>query len=51
VDPTSGQFPADAAHVRLVVGFVGIAPELERLVSRATLTVVSSTPVTPASHP
>ena len=54
VDPTSGQFPADAAHVRFVVGFVGIAPELERLISRATLTVVSSSPVTspaPSSHP
>lgn len=51
VDPTSGQFPADAAHVRLVLGFVGIAPELERLVSRATLTVVSLTPVTPAPQP
>ena len=49
VDPTSGQFPADAAHVRLSVGAVGVAPELDRLVSRASVTVVSSSVVPIAS--
>lgn len=44
VDPTTGDAPTDAAHVRLKVGPVGIAPELERLVSRASLEVLSSSP-------
>ncbi|MCC6318885.1 MAG: transglutaminase domain-containing protein [Gemmatimonadaceae bacterium] len=44
VDPTSGQFPADASHLRLVVGAVSLGQELDRLVSRSTLRVVASGP-------
>ena len=42
VDPTTGQFPADASHFRLTVGGIGAEAELNRLVSRATLSVVET---------
>jgi transglutaminase-like putative cysteine protease len=44
VDPSTGQLPADAAHVRLVVGTLGAREELERLVLRASISLVPSPP-------
>jgi transglutaminase-like putative cysteine protease len=41
LDPTSGEFPADAGHVRLSIGSVAVRLELDRLVARANLTVLS----------
>ena len=42
VDPTFGQFPADAAHLRFVVGGLARQVELVRLIGRLQLTVVGS---------
>ncbi|MBK6486256.1 MAG: transglutaminase domain-containing protein [Gemmatimonadetes bacterium] len=42
-DPTTGQFPVDASHVRLLVGGLGAHTELTRLVGRLDLTVLSQT--------
>jgi len=42
VDPTFGQFPADAAHLRFVIGGLARQVELVRLIGRLQLTVVSS---------
>jgi hypothetical protein len=39
VDPTFGQFPADAAHLRFTVGGLARQVELIRLIGRLTLTV------------
>jgi len=39
VDPTFGQAPADAAHVRFLVGGLGRQPELMRLLGTLKLTV------------
>ncbi len=39
VDPTFGQFPADAAHLRFVVGGLGQQAELLRLVGGLTIDV------------
>lgn len=52
VDPALGQFPADAGHVRLLLGGVGARTELERLLARATLELleVSAGP-TPSGSP
>ncbi len=40
VDPTFGQFPADAAHLRFTVGGLARHVELVRLIGRLTLDVV-----------
>ena len=40
VDPTFGQFPADAAHLRFVVGGLGRQTELLRLIGRLTIDVI-----------
>lgn len=42
VDPTFGQFPADAAHLRFVVGGLSRQAELLRLVGGLTLKVVDA---------
>jgi hypothetical protein len=44
VDPTFGQFPADASHLRFVVGGLARQVELIRLIGRLQLTVVPSVP-------
>jgi transglutaminase-like putative cysteine protease len=41
VDPTLGQFPADASHIRFIVGDLARQLELIRLVGRLRLDVVS----------
>ncbi len=43
VDPTFGQFPADAAHLRFVIGGLARQVELVRLIGRLQLTVVPGT--------
>jgi hypothetical protein len=43
VDPTFGQFPADASHLRFVIGGLARQVELLRLIGRVTVTVVGST--------
>ncbi len=40
VDPTSGEFPADAAHLRFVIGGLARQVELARLIGRLTLEVL-----------
>jgi hypothetical protein len=40
VDPTFGQFPADAAHLRFVIGGLARQVELVRLIGRLRLTVL-----------
>jgi len=42
VDPTFGQFPADAAHLRFVVGGLGRQAELLRLMGRLRVDVVDA---------
>jgi transglutaminase-like putative cysteine protease len=42
VDPTFGQFPADASHIRLVNGGLGRQAELLRLVGGLTIDVVDT---------
>ncbi|MBI4542727.1 MAG: transglutaminase domain-containing protein, partial [Gemmatimonadetes bacterium] len=42
VDPTLGQFPADAAHLRFVVGGLARQVELIRLIGRLQLAVVGT---------
>jgi transglutaminase-like putative cysteine protease len=42
VDPTFGQYPADAAHLRFVVGGLARQVELVRLIGRLRLEVASS---------
>jgi len=42
VDPTFGQFPADASHLRFVIGGLARQVELLRLIGRLTVTVVGS---------
>jgi transglutaminase-like putative cysteine protease len=42
VDPTFGEFPADAGHVRFVTGGVGRQAELLRLIGTLRLDVLSS---------
>lgn len=42
VDPTFGQFPADAAHLRFVSGGLGRQDELTRLLNTLTIDVLSS---------
>ena len=40
VDPTFGQFPADAAHLRFTVGGLGRQAEMIRLMGRLRIDVV-----------
>jgi transglutaminase superfamily protein len=42
VDPTFGQYPADAAHLRFVIGGLARQVELVRLIGRLQVEVVSS---------
>jgi hypothetical protein len=42
VDPTFGQFPADAAHLRFVVGGIGQQAELIRLIGNLKIAVVEA---------
>jgi transglutaminase-like putative cysteine protease len=42
VDPTFGQFPADAAHLRFVIGGFAKQAELLRLIGRLRIDVVST---------
>jgi hypothetical protein len=42
VDPTFGQFPADAAHLRFVVGGMARQAELLRLIGRLQISVVEA---------
>jgi hypothetical protein len=44
VDPTFGQFPADAAHLRLTVGGLARQLELVRLVGQLDVDVVATEP-------
>lgn len=44
VDPTLGQFPADAAHLRFAVGGLARQLELLRLIGQLTLDVVETKP-------
>jgi hypothetical protein len=41
VDPTFGQFPADAAHLRFVVGGLARQTELLRLMGNLKIDVLS----------
>ena len=43
VDPTFDQFPADASHLRFVIGGLARQVELLRLIGRVTVTVVGTT--------
>lgn len=42
VDPTFGQFPADASHIRFVIGGLGRQAELLRLVGALNIDVIES---------
>ena len=42
VDPTWGQFPADAAHLRFTIGGLARQIELLRLIGRVDIQVVDS---------
>ena len=44
VDPTFGQYPADAAHIRFVVGGLAQQVEIIRLIGRLQIEVLESTP-------
>ncbi len=44
VDPTFGQYPADAAHIRFVVGGLAQQVEIVRLIGRLNIEVLESTP-------
>ncbi len=44
VDPTFGEFPADAAHLRFVVGGLARQTSLMSLIGTLRITVLSSTP-------
>jgi hypothetical protein len=43
MDPTFDQFPADASHLRFVIGGLARQVELLRLIGRVTVTVVGTT--------
>ena len=43
VDPTFGQYPADAAHIRFVVGGLAQQVEIVRLIGRLNIEVLAST--------
>jgi hypothetical protein len=42
VDPTFGQFPADASHLRFTVGGLGRQAELLRLMGALQIDVLSA---------
>ncbi len=44
VDPTFGQYPADAAHIRFVIGGLAQQVEIIRLIGRLNIEVLESTP-------
>jgi transglutaminase-like putative cysteine protease len=44
VDPTFGQYPADAAHIRFVVGGLAQQVEIIRLIGRLNIEVLESVP-------
>jgi transglutaminase-like putative cysteine protease len=44
VDPTFGQFPADAAHLRLALGGLARQLELARVIGRLTIEVLPADP-------
>ncbi len=44
VDPTFGQYPADASHIRFVVGGLAQQVELVRLIGRLQIDVVEESP-------
>jgi transglutaminase-like putative cysteine protease len=44
VDPTFGQFPADAGHLRLSIGGLARQLELVRLVGGLTIEVLAADP-------
>ncbi len=46
VDPTLGQFPTDASHLRLLAGGLSLQGELARLAGRLDLDVISRVPRT-----
>jgi hypothetical protein len=48
VDPTWGQFPADASHLRFIVGGLARQVELVRLLGRLHIAVVFPIPAAPA---
>ena len=43
VDPTFGQYPADASHIRFVVGGLAQQVEIIRLIGRLDIEVLEST--------
>jgi hypothetical protein len=43
VDPTFGQYPADASHIRFVVGGLAQQVEIIRLIGRLNIEVLEST--------
>ncbi|MBW3533858.1 MAG: transglutaminase domain-containing protein [Gemmatimonadetes bacterium] len=45
VDPTLGQFPADAAHIRFVVGGLAQQVDIVRLIGRLEIDVLETLPV------
>jgi hypothetical protein len=44
VDPTFGQYPADASHIRFVIGGLAQQVEIIRLIGRLNIEVLDSTP-------
>jgi len=44
VDPTFGQYPADASHIRFVIGGLAQQVEIIRLIGRLNIEVLESTP-------
>ncbi|HEX4932170.1 MAG TPA: transglutaminase-like domain-containing protein, partial [Gemmatimonadaceae bacterium] len=48
VDPTLGQFPTDATHLRLLTGGLAAQAELSRVIGGLDLAVVGGAPASPA---
>jgi transglutaminase-like putative cysteine protease len=42
VDPTFGQFPADAAHLRFFIGGLGRQTDLQRLIGTMKIDVIGT---------
>jgi transglutaminase-like putative cysteine protease len=51
VDPTWGQFPADASHLRFITGGLARQVELVRLLGRLRIDVVFPAPHPSDPHP
>jgi hypothetical protein len=49
VDPTFGQYPADAAHIRFVVGGLAQQVEIVRLIGNLDIEVLSQVPTRPSA--